>query len=153
MFGGIFKTVFSKKSKKTENTGEKLAVELKNKSQDLLNLAGQKLEQAKDEIVTIKGKFNNLLDTNYKLGLKHLENGNLSEATFRFRFINKFWPNHLDSYYQLAYCLVLKNKFPEAKKVLESLVHKDSHYRDNIKELLDLVNASEAKKSQNNQQA
>lgn len=140
MLGGIVKTVFSKKSKKTENTSENFAVELKSKSQSLLNFTNQKIEQAKDEFFTIKGKFNNLLETNYKLGLKHLENGNLSEAIFRFRFINKFWPNHLDSYYQLAYCLVLKNKFPEAKKVLETLVNKDSQYGNNVKELLDLIN-------------
>ncbi len=140
MLNGIVKNVFSKKSKKTENTGEKFAVELKSKSQNLLSFTNQKIEQAKDEFFTIKGKFNNLLETNYKLGLKHLENGNLSEAIFRFRFINKFWPNHLDSYYQLAHCLVLKNKFPEAKKVLETLVNKDSQYGNNVKELLDLIN-------------
>ncbi|MBU6339412.1 MAG: tetratricopeptide repeat protein [Rickettsiales bacterium] len=144
--------IFSKKSKNTEEKKSELATSLKQKSQDLSNFVGDKIKLAQDEVVTIRKKCSNLLETNYQLGLKHLENDNLSEAIFRFRFINKFWPNHLESYYQLAYCLILANKFDKAKKVLNKLVAKDPEYMEDAQELLKSIeNSSDTISTQNNQ--
>ena len=134
---------FFKKTKKnkTEIQNE-LAASVKRRSEELSSFINSKVKSAQEEISTIRKKCSNLFETNYQLGLKHLENGNLSEAIFRFRFINKFWPNHLESYYQLAYCLILANKFDKAKKVLDDLITKDEGYKVYAQELLEIVEKS-----------
>lgn len=136
----MLKKFFFKKSKDSEEKQNELANSLKQRSQEFSNFLSNKVKLAQEEVSTIRKKCSNLLETNYQLGLKHLENGNLSEAIFRFRFINKFWPNHLDSYYQLAYCLILANKFDKAKKVLNHLITKDPEY---VKYAQDLLNSIE----------
>jgi len=152
----MFKSFFSKKSENTEEKKSELAVSFKQKSQELSSFVGNRIKLAQEEVTTIRKKCSNLLETNYQLGLKHLENGNLKEAIFRFRFINKFWPNHLESYYQLAYCLILANKFKKAEKVLNDLVAKDPEYMEDAKKLLDSIdnhsNSSDTIVTQNNQQ-
>lgn len=140
----VFKTIFSKKSNNKPKAGKELAVNVKSKSQNFLNFLNQKIQQVKDEITIIRVKCKNLLDTNYKLGMKHLEKGNINEAIFRFRFINKFWPEHLESYYQLAYCFILKERFKEAKVLLEKLVNKNPTYEKDARELLNIISASQA---------
>ena len=135
----IIKKIFSKKSDDSspkESGAVKLALSLKEKSQEFSDFIGNKIEQAKNEFFTIKDKCNNLPEANYKLGLKHLENGNLSDAIFRFRFTKKFWPNYYDTYYQLAYCLVLDNKSQEAKKILEDLAQRNPSCSQEAKDLL-----------------
>ena len=73
-------------------------------------------------------------------GSKHLANGKLSEAIFRFRFTKKMWPDFFDAYYSLAYCLVLNKKLIEAKKHLEELLAKKPDYNPKAKALLDMIN-------------
>lgn len=152
MLGKLLKNAFSRNSsksdKKDESMGTKLAVDLKENSGSFVDLIVQKSQEAKDEFFVIKEKLNNLLETNYQLGLKHLQNDHLNEAIFRFRFIKKFWPDHLDSYYQLAYCLALKNKFEKSKKVLEELIAKDPNYGDHVTELLNMMNTNHVEQTQ-----
>lgn len=142
MFGII--KIFSSKKPAKEDSTVKFANTLKEKSQSFSSLLGDKFEQAKNEFFTIKDKCNNLLETNYNLGEKHLARGNLKEAVFRFRFIKKFWPKHYDSQYKLAYCLTLDKKPEEAKKVLEELLIQNPDYDPQAKELLDLINSATA---------
>ena len=142
MIGGIVKKIFFKKSKDSKKESQKgLAITLREKSQQLSEGLSGTLDSVKTEFSTLKNKYNNLLETNYNLGLKHIKNGNLSDAIFRFRFIKKFWPNHYDSHYQLAYCLVLNKKSPEAKKILEELMTKDPQHSQG-KDLLELLNSN-----------
>jgi tetratricopeptide (TPR) repeat protein len=141
MFGRIFKKLIGKSEKK-ETGGEKLAVTLRQKSGKFSDFLGEKFQAIQNEFYTIRAKCENLRETNYNLGLKHLEKGNLSDAIFRFRFIKKFWPDLLDARYQLAYCLVLKKKPFEAKKILEELFAQNPNYDSKAKELLDDINAA-----------
>jgi tetratricopeptide (TPR) repeat protein len=99
------------------------------------------------EFDIIKSKLNNLLETNYNQGLWHIERNNLNEAIFRFRFIKKFWPNHYDSWYQLAYCLHKKGKNYQAREILKDLFKNNPEY-SNIKaqELFEMLNPSLKKK-------
>jgi tetratricopeptide (TPR) repeat protein len=148
MLGRFFKSLFFSQSNKADKTanesiGKKLAVDLKENSGGFIDFVAKKTNELKEEFFVVKDKLNNLLETNYQLGLKHLKNDHLNEAIFRFRFIKKFWPDHLDSYYQLAYCLVLKNEFNKSKKVLEELIAKNPNYGDHVKELLDMMNAAQ----------
>lgn len=142
MLGKAFNNSISKNKKIEEKPENNIGFfdNIKTKLETFFHLGKSKVQETKDEIFEMKEKLGNLLETNYKLGLTHLENGNLSDAVFRFRFIIKFWPHHLDSYYQLAYCLVLKNKFLQAKKVLEELLVKDPNYDQKAQDLLNRIN-------------
>lgn len=146
MFDKAFKSISPKKKTEESEKSDKSRSETKptilDKSQDFINLVSDKFDKIRSEFYLIKEKCNNLLETNYKLGLKHLENGNLREATFRFRFIKKFWPQHLDSQYQLAYCLALSNKKREAKEILEKILAKDPSYNQQAKDLLNNINSN-----------
>lgn len=142
MIGNIVKKLLFKKADKKQEQEQKnsLAISLREKSQELSNELSGRIDLMKNEFFVMKEKYNNLLETNYNLGLKHIENGRLSDAIFRFHFIKKFWPQHYDSYYQLAYCLVLNKKPDEAKKILEELMTKDPQHPYG-KELLQILNA------------
>lgn len=142
---GIVKKLLGQ-SKKKEDSGAKLGGALRDKSGKLVEFVGEKLESAQEEFFSIKGKLKNLRETNYNLGLKFLEDGHLSDAIFRFRFIKKFWPDLYDAQYKLAYCLVLNKKPKEAQKVLEELFAKNPNYdqdnKNGARELLERVKIS-----------
>ncbi len=136
MIKNLFKKIFGESEEK-ESGGTKLAIALKEKSEKFSNFLSEQMEVAKKEFFTIKEKCKDLRQTNYNLGIFHLEKGNLSEAIFRFRLTKKFWPDHFDTYYQLAYCLTLKKKNEEAKKVLQELLEKKPDYDKKARELLE----------------
>jgi tetratricopeptide (TPR) repeat protein len=148
MIGGFVKKfIFKKSDNVPEENKEGLAIALRQKSQELTDGILNKIDSVKEELATMKEKYDNLLETNYNLGLKHIENGNLSEAIFRFRFIRKFWPEHYDSYYQLAYCLVLNRKSVEAKIVLEELIKKNPQHQAG-QDLLQLIESDLSSETQ-----
>jgi len=121
---------------KNEGASSDFSNKLQEKSKNFLNVAQNKIEEAKDEFFVIKEKMSNLLETNHKLGLKHLERGNISEAIFRFKFIRMFWPHFYEAQYQLAYALCLGNRPFQAKKVLNELIAKDPQIAPRAQELL-----------------
>jgi tetratricopeptide (TPR) repeat protein len=139
----IFKKILGKKEEpKEEPLNSKIAISLREKSKEFSDFLFTKIGSTKEEISVIRTKFKNLLETNYSLGLKHIERGHIPEAIFRFRFIKKFWPHHYDSYYFLAYCLALKRKKVEARKILEELFIKNPNYDQKAKDLLDHLKSS-----------
>jgi len=143
MFSSIKKLLGNSESDKaTKQKGlvSSLSFNLRDKSEKFSQFIGEKLDSAREEFFTIKEKCKDLHKTNFDLGNRHLEKGNLSEAILRFRIIKKFWPNDFDAYYQLAYCLVLKNKPRKARRVLEELLEKDPGYDPLAQELLDHLN-------------
>jgi tetratricopeptide (TPR) repeat protein len=139
MFGKFLKKIIGKSDKK-ETADSKKPSALKEKSEKISNFIAEKFDQISEEFAVIKDKTKNLQETNYNLGMKHLQNDNLSEAIFRFRFTIKLWPNCFDAYYQLAYCLVLNDKLFDAKIILVELLAKKPDYDSKAKELLDLIN-------------
>lgn len=143
MFGGIVKKILGKSDKK-DTGAEKMAISLRARSEKLTQFLGDKFQLVQDEISDVREKAKNLRETNYNLGLKHLENGRLTDAIFRFRLIKKFWPDLFDAYYQLAYCLVLDDKLDEAKKVLEELLTKNPDYDQKAYDLLESLSSTES---------
>ncbi len=141
----LSKIIGNPKQKKDGNVNEGMATKLSEKSQHLAKFVGKQIEVAKEEILIIRSKCKNLRETNYNLGLKHLENGNLSDAIFRFRFTKKFWPDLFDAHYQLAYSLVLNKELHKAKDVLEELLIKKPDYPEKARELLNKINSSLSK--------
>lgn len=142
MFKFITKKILKKpeETQKQNNKAEGLASKLINSSEKFSEFLEKKFHSAQEEFFSIKEKCQNLQETNYKLGLKHLEKGNLSEAIFRFRLIKKFWPNSFDSYYYLAYSLALKGKLAAAKEILTELLIKNPDFDPKARELLDHIN-------------
>ncbi|MBP7710520.1 MAG: tetratricopeptide repeat protein [Rickettsiales bacterium] len=143
MFDNITKLLGKAEPKEIEKKKSLIsgfAVGLHEKSEQFSKFLGSSLNEASKEYFTIKEKCKDLHYTNFDLASRHLEKGNLSEAIFRFRFVKKFWPNDFDAYYQLAYCLVLKNKPEKAKEVLEELLKLNPNYNPIAKELLEHLN-------------
>lgn len=146
MLGNLFK-IFKKskeeEKKKDAAISEKIADSLKEKSEDFSKFLSEKIDFIQDEFKIITKKTKNLRTTNHLLGLKHLENGKLPEAIFRFRFMTKIWPDYEDAQFLLAYCLTLNKKPKEAKKILEKLLAKNPNYDHKAKDLLDNINSSQ----------
>jgi tetratricopeptide (TPR) repeat protein len=142
MLGKLIKKIIGRPEKPKENGGAKLALQLREKSEKFSQFLGEQFQLAQEEISIVRKKCKNLRETNYLLGLKHLENGRLTDAIFRFRIIKKFWPDLFDAYYQLAYCLILKNKPQKAKEVLEELLSKKPDYGQAASDLLNHINSS-----------
>jgi tetratricopeptide (TPR) repeat protein len=149
MIGNILKKLVGKSDKKLKEAskGEKLAENLRKKSEEFTQFLGDKMESVREEYFSIREKTKNLRQTNYDLGIKHLENGHVDEAIIRFKIIRRFWPDVIDAQYQIAYCLVLKEKFKEAKKVLDELLNKNPDYDQKAHDLLDHINSSEESKN------
>jgi tetratricopeptide (TPR) repeat protein len=138
MFDFIIKKI-AKKDANSQKKGSQIGRKFRENSKKASELLDTKLQFAKKEFFVIKDKCKNLQQTNYQLGLHHLEKGNLSEAVFRFRIIKKIWPEFLDAYYQMAYALFLRKKFKLAKDVLNELLAKNpSHLQ--AQELLSRLN-------------
>lgn len=117
----------------------KTNINISDKVSSLFNSLNSKTKLLVEEFKTIQEKCKDLPKTNYDLGMKYLESGNLAEAIFRFKVIKKFWPNYYDAYYQLTYCLIIDGKFKEAELVIIDLLSKNPEYTSKIKELFDIV--------------
>lgn len=136
----VQKFVSGKKNKQDKKTGAEAASNLKQTAGKFSNFIDQKLELIQKEFFIIKEKCQDLRETNFNLGVKHLENGKLPEAIFRFRLIKKIWPDFYDAYYELAYCLVLHEKPHKAKKILEELLQRKPDYDPVAQNLLNHLN-------------
>ena len=87
----------------------------------------------------IREKSKNLSKTNYELGLKHLNKGNINEAIFRFRLTKKFFPENYDAYYQLFYCYIIQKEYEKAREISSELLEKAPHYQDKVSKDLELL--------------
>ena len=130
-----------KKTEK-EQKSEKIASKIKENVKNFSGFLSEKTDLALKEFSSIKEKSKNLVETNYKLGVYHLEKGNLSDAKVRFFLMTKFWPKFHESYYQLAYILMLEQEPFKAKKIIENLLSKNSEIDPKFHELLDKINAN-----------
>jgi tetratricopeptide (TPR) repeat protein len=130
-----------KKSEKEEKS-EKIASKIKENVKNFSGFLSEKTDLALKEYASIKEKSKNLVETNYQLGINHLEKGNLSDASLRFFIMTKFWPQFYEAYYQLAYVLILKEKPLKAKKVLEDVISKNAELDPKFQELLNEINAN-----------
>ncbi|MFT6331833.1 MAG: tetratricopeptide (TPR) repeat protein [Lentimonas sp.] len=89
-------------------------------------------ENAVNEFGRIHEKTKNLKEANFNLGMKYLEEGNIKEAAFRFKFTKKFWPEYYEAYYQLIVCLTLLKKFQDVEKIKQELLDKAPNYKEKI---------------------
>ena len=82
----MFKILNFFKKKESGNSSQEAAEKagslISKKIDNLSNFFNDKLTLVLNEYDVIKDKVQNLRTTNYLLGLKHLENGKISEAIF-----------------------------------------------------------------------
>ena len=132
------KRIFSLKQKDPVNVQEIQDTQntpLGNKLERISNFLKHRFAYVIVEYRIIKEKMQNLSQSNYNLGMRYLDGGNIKEAIFRFRIIKKFWPNHHEAHYQLVYCLLLEQEIAEAKKNAKTLLKKAPQYQEKIKAL------------------
>lgn len=110
--------------------------ENKNKIDALSGFIDKVFKAAIAEYKIIRQKMQNLSQTNYNLGMKHLNEGNLKEAIFRFKITKKFWPENYEAYYQLIYCMILVHNFKSAQIVINELLEKNPSYQPKIDQLI-----------------
>ncbi len=128
----IIKKLF-KKPNKEEQKIESFANSMKEKSSKTVNFIVNFFEKQIEELLLMKEKSKNLLETNIKNGLFHLEKGNISDAIFRFKFTTFFWPKSVAAQYYLAYCYVLKNQKNKAREILNKIIKKHPFHLDALK--------------------
>lgn len=152
MFKNITK-LFGRSQKDAANEDSKSNSEISQtilqKSKRFSEFLNSRAELLQEELSLIRYKCQDLRQTNFDLGMKHLKNNALPEAIFRFRLIKKFWPEYFEAYYQLAYCLTLHRKYKKACDVLEELLEKEPNFDPAAQELLSHLNQAlaNAKKS------
>ncbi len=117
-----------------------------NKIQQVPDFVSKKFDEAVTEYSVIREKMKDLSKTNYDLGMKHLENGRVSEAIFRFKMLKKFYPEYYEAYYQLAYCLILVEKFDKAEEVIAELLQKNPDYENKVMTLISSIDNARNKK-------
>ena len=140
MFEIIKNTFFKGKKDQNHNQNQQQNKEhFSDKINKVSGFLASKYKDIIDEVKTIRSKLKNLSEVNYNLGLRHLENGNLSDAVFRFKFINKIWPENQDAYYYLAYCLYLKKQNNKARQKLEELLKINPNYDSKAAKLLEKI--------------
>lgn len=126
----------------SNNQDGKIIESFREKADKLQQFAEEKIEYAKQEYQVTRKKLDNLRETNYHQGLRYLEKGDIRDAILRFRIVVKFWPDYLDAYYQLAYCLMLNKKPHKAKAVLEGFLNNHPNYDQKAYDLLEKINQS-----------
>ncbi len=133
--------------KKITGLHKKEQVEIKDPEQPPVEVLSHKIDKISNffdstwayiavEFEIIREKFKDLSKANYDLGMKHLDEGNIKEAIFRFKITKKFWPNNYEAYYQLIYCLFLEHEFEAAQKIIDELLEKNPSYKAKIDQLL-----------------
>ncbi|MFT6077661.1 MAG: tetratricopeptide (TPR) repeat protein [Myxococcota bacterium] len=131
---GLFKSIkrtagFDQENKESGNNV------IKKSSRKLSKFVDNFFSKKVEEFKMIFEKSKDLSTTNYNLGMKYLDEGNLKEAIFRFKVTKKFWPENYEACYQLAVCLMLDGKTDKAKKVIDQLIQKAPHYQKRISSL------------------
>ena len=152
MFGFIksIKKFSGFEQKPTESNTEEKPKEspLEQKIEKLANFFDKATAHVTAEYKSIREKSKDLSNTNYNLGMKYLESGNLKEAIFRFKVTKKFWPHNYESYYQLAICLILSEHFDEAHKVIDELLEKSPDYQERVDKLFGKVDETPVKEGE-----
>ena len=116
---------FNKKTEKTINDYNQENIGIKDKISNSMQKISQEVSASVKTTISdlslMHQKSKNLLQTNFELGLHHLNNGNIKEAHFRFFLISKFWPKFESGLYYYAYILTIQQKYQKAKSVIEKI--------------------------------
>ena len=84
---------------------------------------------AMQEIYIAIDKLKNLSETNYRLGLYHMDKGNIRDAKMRFSFVLKLKPDFAPAHYHLARCHLFNLDFDKAKTELNLALSLDPNLK------------------------
>lgn len=107
----------------------------------VLNKVFDYKKQLLSSIKESKEKLKNIIETNYKLGLYHLNANNLNDAAFRFRLVLYFEPTHYNALYNLAKCLIAKKRKESAIEKLKLALQLKTDFAE-AKYLLGIIDGS-----------
>ncbi len=86
----------------------------------------QKLVDAKNDVFEVRSKLKNMRQSNFDLGIYHLEKGNFKDAIFRFKLIDRFLDkDNPKVIYQLGIAYFMNGDYVKSKAVLEKAVQED----------------------------
>lgn len=77
----------------------------------------------------IRGKFDNLPETNFLLGCDFANRGQWFDASLRFRMVIKLQPTHVQAHFNLANCYLQMGKLPEATEQFRQTLRLDPTHR------------------------
>ena len=84
------------------------------------------IANGRNELTSLRLKLNNISESNLKLGVSHLENGNYNDAIFRFKLVEKYFdPNNKEACYWLGMTYLLKNNYKDSIIYLQKAVDID----------------------------
>lgn len=81
--------------------------------------------EIKDEVKDFLPKIKDIATTNYKLGIYHIENGNMRDAKLRFMLLTKLKPEMAMPHYHLGRCHLFNLDFDKAKQEFETSLSLD----------------------------
>lgn len=97
----------------------------------------QLIRNVKNDIYTLRLKLNNLSESNIELGIYHIKKGNLGDAIFRFKLVEKYLDlNNKIACYFLGLIYLLKNNHKNSIIYLEKAGDEDKvHLLDFVKSI------------------
>lgn len=78
----------------------------------------------------LRGKLENLPQTNFQLGCKFAEQGKWNDAMFRFKVAIYLKPDYPQAHYNLGCCYLQLHKFADAKAAFRTALRYRPHYND-----------------------
>lgn len=148
MFKTIKQAIIGSQQQQKKSNDEEIKqnseIKKENKFDKASTFIGNFFSQLYKELFVAKFKLQNLANANHKLGFKHLKNGNISDATFRFKFIKKFWPQNYDARYALAYCYAISDNYANAKIELNAIQAENPDYQNKIEKLLNAIKTAQS---------
>lgn len=87
------------------------------------------VERPRAKYQEIRAKFDNLPETNFKLGCEFAERGQYFDASMRFRFALYLQPNFVQAHYNLGSCYLQMHKHPQAAAAFRKTLQLDPTHR------------------------
>lgn len=87
------------------------------------------VERPRAKYREIRAKFDNLPETNFKLGREFAERGQFFDASMRFRFALYLQPNFVQAHYNLGSCYLQMGKYDKAATAFRKTLQLDPTHR------------------------
>lgn len=146
MFGRVKSIIAGKNLSKNSSNKKPSASAIKDGANKVSSLVKDGLVNFVSDLKIMREKSKDLLKTNVNLGLKHLNDDNISDAIFRFRVVSIFWPNYVKTYYYLAHCYILKNRYRKADIAIKKLLEMDPTYSSKVQSMIAKINRGNSEK-------
>jgi predicted TPR repeat methyltransferase len=102
--------------------------DIKKGKKEIGSILKKKIQDGKHGVLTSKEKLKDVPGTNYKLGLYHMQQGNLLDAIFRFNIVCRFNPANVDAHYQQGRCYYLRGDNKDAKQKFNDVLKRDAKH-------------------------